>query len=399
MFEMLFRSEPSGENPAVPLSELGSDSWLCNGAVSENTALSLSAVYACIAVLGRSMGQLPLHVMRKVDGEVKRATDHPAYYLLHDEPNQWQTSYDWRETSMFHLGGWGNSYSYIKRSRKGEIQGLEFLKPNESNLIKASSGRYIYQVNNDDLGQIGINPFDMLHFKAIGSDSKIGKSPIMQCRESFALGLAAQNYGNKFFEGGGRPTSLVSAKTALNKESWGLLKEAWKTAKNALKRDDNTTLLLPAELEYKSLTIPPEDAQFLETRKFNRSEIAGIFNVPAHMINDLEKATFSNISEQAIQFVRHTMIPWVVKYEQEINRKLFTKIERDAGYYVKFNLNGLLRGTPEERAGFYTKGIRDGWLSRNEVRDLEEMNRVDGLDNFILSADLIPKGTPTSDKK
>ncbi|BDM64547.1 histone H1 [Shewanella sp. NFH-SH190041] len=391
MFEMLFRSAPSGENPAVPLSELASDSWLCTGAVSENTALTLSAVYACIGVLGRSMGQLPLHVMRKVDGEVVRATDHPAYYLLHDEPNQWQTSYSWRETSMFHLGGWGNSYSYIKRSRKGEIRSLEFLKPIEVALMKSNSGRYVYRVTNDELGQAGISPFDMLHIKAIGADSKIGKSPITQCRESFALGLAAQNYGNQFFAGGGRPTAIVSAKSALNKDSWGILKDAWKSAKNALKRDDNTTLLLPTELEYKSLTIPPEDAQFLDTRKFNRSEIAGIYNVPAHMINDLEKATFSNISEQAIQFVRHTMTPWIVNYEQEINRKVFTEAERKAGYYVKFNLNGLLRGTAKERAEFYTKGIRDGWMSRNEVRALEEMNRVDGLDDFILSADLQPK--------
>ena len=176
----------------------------------------------------------------------------------------------------------------------------------------------------------------------------------------------------------------------MNKESWGFLKTAWDTAKNKLRDEDNNTLLLPADIEYKQLTIAPEDAQFLETRKFSRSEIAGIYNVPAHMVNDLEHATFSNISEQAIQFVRHTMMPWIVKYEQEYNRKLFTRAERAAGYYVKFNLNGLLRGTAKDRAELYSKAIRDGWMNRNEVRSLEEMNQADGLNEFILSADLQP---------
>ena len=121
-----------------------------------------------------------------------------------------------------------------------------------------------------------------------------------------------------------------------------------------------------------------------------RSEVAGIFNVPSHMINDLEKATFSNISEQAIQFVRHTMMPWVVKWEQELNRKLFTAAERKAGYYVKFNLAGLLRGTAKDRAEFYNKAINDGWMDRNEVRVLEDLNPRDGLDELLVSVNAVP---------
>ena len=142
---------------------------------------------------------------------------------------------------------------------------------------------------------------------------------------------------------------------------------------------------MPADLDYKALTIAPEDAQFLETRKLTRSEIASIFNVPAHMINDLEKATFSNISEQAIQFVRHTIMPWIKNWEEEINRRVFTRAERMAGYYVKFNLAGLLRGTPKERAEFYRIAIQDGWMSRNEVRVLEDLNQLEGLDSMLLN--------------
>lgn len=395
MLDLLFAESRNLENPATPLNWDDPENWSISGeTVSETSALRLSAVYACIAVLGRSLAQLPLHVLRNESGSVRPATEHPLYHLLHNEPNDWQTSYDWRESSMMHVNGWGNSYTWIERHR-GEVSALHLVRPWECGLFKASTGRWIWSVADPELPVRAVQREDMIHIRAIGSDGRLGQSPIRQCRETFALGQAAQKYGNKFFGGGGRPTSLVTTKGSLNKEGWERLKDRWRSAKNRLRDEDNSTLLLPAELEYHQLTIAPEDAQFLETRKFNRSEIAGIFNVPAHMINDLEKATFSNISEQAIQFVRHTMMPWVVKYEQELTRKLFTETERRAGFYVKFNLNGLLRGTSKDRAEFYNYAIRGGWMSRNEVRSLEEMNRVDGLDEYTLSADLQPKKEPT----
>ncbi|WP_276605451.1 phage portal protein [Vibrio sp. H11] len=361
--------------------------------------MSLSAVYSCIGVLGRSMGQLPLHVMRRdQDGKVARATDHPAYYLLHDEPNAFQTSYDWRESGMVHVSGWGNHYTEIVRHpRSGELRELSLIRPWESTLTKTAHGRYTYAVTGDDVRPRAVAPEDMIHVKAIGADGKVGVSPIAQCREAFALAQETQGYGNQFFRSGGKPTGIVSVKSPLDKGTWERLIERWRKSKREMQSQDNKTLFLPSELAYQSITIPPEDAQFLETRKFSRSEIAGIYNVPAHMINDLEKATFSNISEQAIQFVRHTMIPWVVKWEQELNRKLFTEQERRAGYYVKFNLNGLLRGTAKERAEFYSKAIRDGWLTRNQVREFEDMNAADGLDTYLLSADLQPKEVPANE--
>lgn len=403
MLDQLFQQRSDNlESPEVTLNDwsvFGDQIESISGeSVSVESSMRLSAVYSCIGVLSRSMGQLPMHVMRKENGKIKRATDHPLYYLLHDEPNPFQTSYDWRETSMVHVNGWGNGQSVIHRSRKGEVTQLELIHPTATELVKLSNGNYTHTIA-DDNGYRTVPLYDMLHIKAIGSCGKRGKSPILQCRESFAMGQAVQKYGNKFFGGGGRPTAIVSSKGALNKSSWELLQSAWKKAKNALRNEDNTTLLMPAELKYDQLTIAPEDAQFLETRKFSRSEINGLYNVPAHMTNDLEKATFSNISEQAISFVRHTMVPWVIKWEQELNRKLFTTAERNAGYYIKLNLNGLLRGTATQRSEFYTKAIRDGWMSRNEVRAMEEMNEVDGLSEFILSADLQPKEDPNEQSK
>ena len=375
------------ENPATPLT--GEDladyvSTLSGESVSEDTAMKLAAVYSCIYILSSSMAQLPLHVMRKKNGVIEKATDHPAYYLLHDNANQWQSSYDWRELKQSHVAGWGNGYSRIIRNKRGVIESLEPAYPWETTLVN-NAGRWVYAVNDADEGPLSVSPENMIHIKAIGSKSKMGKSLIRQHADTIGLGISALSYGNKFFGGGGRPTGIVTTKGLLTSDSWKRLKESWKAAAVALKASDNKTLLLPAELDYKSMTVSPEEAQFLETRKFNRSEIAGLFNVPAHMINDLEKATFSNISEQAIQFVRHTMMPWVVKWEQEINRKLFTEAERRAGYYAKFNLSGLLRGTPKERAEFYHFGIVDGWMNRNEARVFEDMNAREGLDEFLVS--------------
>ena len=359
--------------------------------VSEHDAMKLAAVYSCLYVLSSSLAQLPLAVMRRQDKKISIATDHAAHDLLCHSPNYWQSSYDWRETGQCHAAGWGNGYSVIERNRRGEIKELYPAFPWATSLLK-NGNRYTYSCYDVDRGLEAIAPEDMIHIRGLGAsgiDWRIGKSPIRLHAETIGLGLAAQNYGAKFFGSGGRATGLVTPKTTLNKDSWALLKEAWKKAKASF-RNDGGEILLPAELQYQAMTIPPEEAQFIDSRKMTRSEVAGIFNVPSHMINDLEKATFSNISEQAIQFVRHTMMPWVVKWEQELNRKLFTAAERKAGYYVKFNLAGLLRGTAKDRAEFYNKAINDGWMDRNEVRVLEDLNPRDGLDELLVSVNAVP---------
>ena len=225
----------------------------------------------------------------------------------------------------------------------------------------------------------------MIHIRALGNNQKMGLSPVMQHAETIGMGMSGQKYTESFFSGNARPAGIVSVKSALNKESWGWLKEQWQKASQALRSQENKTMLLPADLDYKALTVSPIDAQIIDMSKLNRSMIAGIFNVPAHMINDLEKATYSNITQQAIQFVRYSMMPWVTNWEQELNRRLFTRAELAAGYYVRFNLTGLLRGTPQERAQFYHFAITDGWMSRNEARAFEDMNPVDGLDEMLVS--------------
>lgn len=356
--------------------------------VTEVTAMRLSAVYSCLYVLSSSIAQLPLHVLRR-DGEtISKGSDHPAFYVLRDEPNAWQSSYDWRETSQLYASGWGNSLTQIVRNRRGEVIELVPHKPWSSSLVERA-GRWVYACSEEGGRARAVSPEDMIHVRALGSDGRWGMSPIRQHAETIGLGLDTQAYGRKFFSSGGRPTAVLTPKGTVSGDGWSSLKEMWKAVRGELRSDESKTLLLPGDVDYKPMTVPPEDAQFIESRKLTRSEIAGIFNVPAHMINDLEKATFSNISEQAIQFVRHTVMPWVVKWEQEINRKLFTRIERRAGYYVKFNLGALLRGTQKERAEFYHYAITDGWMTRNEARLFEDMNPEQGLDDFLVSVNAV----------
>ncbi len=392
LLDALFEKR-SLEDPSVPLTGQNLHEYLSFDQQGERvtpiTGWRLAAVYSCIYVLASSIGQLPVSVLRKTDDRIVPGTDHAAHYLLHDAPNDWQTSYKWRETGMGHVCGWGNGYSRLIRSATGELRAIETLLPQQTAPIKIG-GRWSYASVDEDGKAMSVSMEDMVHIRALGRDGRIGVSPIMQCADAVGLGLSAQRYGKQFFDGGGQPTGLLTLKGDVSTEGWARLKELWKKAAARLKSSDNKTLLLPADIGYEKMTIEPEAAQFIETRKMSRSEIAGIYNVPAHMINDLEKATFSNISEQAIQFVKHTIMPWVQNWEQELNRRLFTLAERRAGYYVKFNLGGLLRGTPKERAEFYHYAITDGWMTRNEVRVLEDLNPIVGLDEMLVSVNARP---------
>ena len=386
IFDKLFTTR-SLENPKTPLSAEGVyDELFGSGqsrTVNADTAMKLSAVYACVYVLSSAIAQLPLHVMRKDGKNIEPARDHPLFYLLHDSPNFWQTSYKMREYGQSAVLLHGNSFLHIVRSRNGEIKSIETREPWMVQLLKNGS-RYVYGYYGDD-ETLSITPDDMIHVKALGTSLKMGKSVIQQHAETIGLGLNAKDFAGSFFLGNARPAGIVNVKTPLNEKAWESFKKFWDKASAELKSKENKTVLLPGELEYKALTVSPVDTELLSMMKLNRSEIAGIFNVPAHMINDLEKATFSNISEQTIQFIRYSLMPWIVNWEQEINRKVFTQAERKAGYFVKFNLGGIMRGTPTERAKFYHNAITDGWMSRNEARTLEDMNPVDGLDEYLVS--------------
>ncbi|WP_446905294.1 phage portal protein, partial [Aeromonas veronii] len=346
--------------------------------------------YSCIHRLASSMAQMPLHVLKKSGDDVVPGTDHPAHYLLSASPNMFQSSYDWREQSQQVALAHGNAVTRLIRDRRtGQLTELALFDPAHiGKPQRGQSGWYYPAYDDQEHRWFALPIYDAVHIKGFGADKLWGASPIRYHAETIGLGLATKKYGSQFFGGGGRPSGILIDKTPnmaadQGKQHRANLKSSWR--EGGIGKGSGRTALLTGDLDYKAITIPPEEAQFLETQKMNRSEIAGIYNVPSHMINDLDKATFSNISEQAIHFVRHSVMPWVVRWEQEINRKVFTEAELRAGYYVKFNLAGLLRGTAKERAEFYHYAITDGWMSRNEVRVLEDLNQVDGLDEFLIS--------------
>lgn len=384
----------SPENPQTNLSNpsdwlidlLGGSPTKSKVRVNPQTAMRFNTVYACITLLSETIAQLPLVLYRR-DGEGRVVvTDHPVARLIRN-PNPHMTSYFWRETVMGHTLGWGNGYSYILRNGRGQPVRLQLLLPDRTT-AELIDGDVVWHttINNQ---RIPILAEDLLHFPAFGSDGIRGISPIAAHAETIGAAIAAQQFGASFFGNGAKLGGVLSHPKTLSPEAKLRLKQAW----DALKGGGYAgTAVLEEDLKYETIGIPPDDAQFIETRKFSRSEIASIYKIPPHMVGDLEKATFSNITEQSIQYLRYTMMPWIVKLEQELDRKLLTE-EEQGEYFLKFTVQGLLRGTQDERYKSYQTGIQSGFLNRNEVRRWEELNPVDGLDEFLEPMNMAEAGS------
>ena len=387
ILDSLFRAKPAKTPPPTPV-VTGFDVLTPNDSgvqVNQHTALQMSAVYACIRLLSETLAQLPLNIRRRTSDGSELATNHPLFNILHNTPNPWMTSFSWRNSVMSHCVGWGNGYSYIIRNQLGEPRALLPLLPDRTYPeIIDNQLTYQTQINEIPLDAL---PEDILHVPALGFDGLVGISPIVLHRESVGLALSAQKFGAKLFGSGSLVAGVLKHPGKLKRRAEKpddpspveRLRKQWKDLYSGLENAHNVAVLEEG-MEFQKIGINPEDAQFLQTRKFQIAEIGRIYNVPSHMINDLEKATFNNISELYLGFLRYTMTPWIVRWEQELNRKLFPGSNT---YYVKFNLQGLLRGTLTERKDYYKTAIEYGWLSRNEVRELEDLNRVDGLDEYL----------------
>ena len=353
--------------------------------VSPFTALQMSAVYACIRILSETLAQLPLNIRRRTADGSELAVSHPLFPLLHDQPNPWMSSFSWRCAVQGHCGGWGNGYSYIIRNQTGQPKALLPLLPDRT-YPQLIDNQLSYQTQINEHAFTAL-PEDILHVPALSFDGLVGMSPIALNREAIGLGQAAQKFGARLFGSGSLLSGVLKHPGRLKRKAEKpddpspveRLRKQWRDLYSGLE-NSGAVAVLEEGMEYQQIGIPPEDAQFLQTRKFQISDIARIFNVPSHLINDLDRATFNNISELSLSFLRYTMTPWIVRWEQELNRKLFPDTDE---YYVKFNLQGLLRGTLTERKDYYKTAIEYGWLSRNEVRELEDLNRVDGLDEYL----------------
>lgn len=349
--------------------------------VNERTAMQTTAVYACVRILAEAVASLPLHVYEyQDDGGKKLVHDHPLYYLLHDEPNPEMTSFVFRETLMSHLLIWGNAYAQIIRDGAGRVLGLYPLLPDKMEVQRDDKGNiyYVYSRNSDEnptfkeYGNIKLKAEDVLHIPGLGFDGLIGYSPIAMAKNAVGMTLACEEYGASFFANGANPGGVLEHPGVLKDPS--KVRESWNSVYRGVS-NAHKIAVLEEGMKYQQIGIPPEEAQFLETRKFQINEIARLYRIPPHMVGDLDKSSFSNIEQQSLEFVKYTLDPWVIRWEQSLQRSLFLPGEKGK-YFIKLNVDGLLRGDYQSRMNGYAVGRQNGWFSANDIREMENMNPI-----------------------
>lgn len=344
--------------------------------VTPDTALRATAVYACVRVLAEDVAKLPLILYRRTgNGGKERATDHPLYRVLHDEPNHWQTSYEWREGLQGHLGLRGNSYSLITRYRD-EVRELIPLPAHQVTPRIDRSLKVTYEV----AGMGTYKQEEILHLRGLSSNGLTGLSPVGVAREAVGLALTTEQHAAKIFGNRAMPGGILEHPKVMSEQAAKNLKQSVEAATSG----DNAyrLLLLEEGTKWVQAGLSNEDAQFIESRKYQVAEIARLYRMPLHKIQEMDKATFGNIEHQSIEYVIDTLLSWLVRWEQRLNRSLLKPEERGV-YFFEFLPDMLLRGTTKERYEAHRMAILDGWKTRNEVRAMENLNPAEGLDEFL----------------
>lgn len=363
--------------------------------VNERSAMQMTAVYSCVRILSEAVAGLPLQFYKYTDsGGKEKATDHPLYFLLHDEPNPEMTSFIFRETLMTHLLLWGNAYAQIIRNGRGEVIALYPLMPDRMSVERDEHGQicYEYMVSTDDGptlkgSTVRLQTSDVLHIPGLGFDGLVGYSPIAMAKNAIGMAIACEEYGAKFFANGAAPSGVLEHPGTLKDPT--RVRESWQSTFGG-SSNSNKVAVLEEGMKYTPISISPEQAQFLETRKFQIDEIARIFRVPPHMVGDLEKSSFSNIEQQSLEFVKYTLDPWVVRWEQAMVRALLTAEEKKA-YFFKFNVDGLLRGDYQSRMTGYATARQNGWMRANDIRELENLDKIpeeEGGDLYLINGNM-----------
>lgn len=349
-------------------------------AVTPDTALQVSTVYACVRVLAEDIAALPLILYRRLPrGGKERATDHPLYRVMRNRWSRRHTAFEAKEFMQGCLGLRGNAYALIVRGRVNRtVRELIPIRPDRVKVEEGDDLSVRYRIEGADRE---FTDREILHLRGLSTDGLIGLSPITVAREAIGLAIATQNHGATLFRNGARPGGVLEHPGKLSKEAAERLKES---VEHAISGDNLHRLLLLEEgLKWHQVGLTSEDAQFLETRKFQRQEIAAFYRMPLHKIGDLERSTFSNIEHQSLEYVTGTLLSWMVRWEQRCNESLLTDEERE-DYFFEFLVDALLRGDTKTRYEAYRMAILDGWMSRNEVRERENLNPVEGLDEFYM---------------
>ena len=347
--------------------------------VTDRTALQHIAVYACVRVLSEAIAQLPLHVYKYNDKGKERVLQHPLYFLLHDQPNPEMTSFVFRETLMSHLLIYGNAYAQIIRNGRGDVIGLYPLMPDKMKVDRDEKNRLIYiysrydeaNPNLKEQGDIIFYADEVLHIPGLGFDGLVGYSPIALAKNAIGISIACEDYGASFFGNNANPSGVLEHPGVIKNPD--KLRDAWHRAYGG--RNAHKVAVLEEGVKFTPISIPNNEAQFLETRKFQIEEIARMYRVPLHMISNLDHATFSNVEHLSLDFVKYSLDPWIVRWEQSLQKALLSDSEKGR-YFIKFNVDGLLRGDYASRMQGYSIGIQNGFLCPNDVRELEDMNLI-----------------------
>lgn len=358
--------------------------------VSDEIALTYSAVFACVKVLAETLASVPLHVFERKDGGKDRAPDHPLYHVLHTQPNPYMSSAEWREAMMLSVGLRGNGISTLEFDSRRNVSAVWPVRGDRVR-PKIIDGKLWYAIANSDGPERAYRSSEVMHVRGMGW-GLWGLSPIDYAREAIGLGLASEKFGAKFYANGTAISGLLFSKKPLSPEARKRLSEGWRAARSGLD-NAHSVPVLEDEMDYKSMGVSPENAQFLETRKHQIAEVASWYRVPLHLINQLERATNNNIEHQSLEFVKFTMLPWFFKWEQAITRDLFGTIEGNR-YFAEFQLQGLERGDMKSRVEYYTGMTNAGAISPNEIRGFENLNPRDGGDVYLEPMNMRPGGSP-----
>ena len=361
------------------------------GSAAPSNALRIAAAYSCIRVISETVASLPLFVYRRTANGKERATDHPLYPLLHLTPTTTQTSFGWRETLQAHLCLRGNAYVWIRRNVSDRsIRALTILHPDSVEVQARSDGTLTYLVQHAPGAERVLHQAsDILHLRGLSTDGVVGRSPIQDARYAFEVADATAQTAAALYSRGFRNGLVVSHPKTLSAGAQANLRESF--AKHYGPSGVEYPIVLEEDTKVSTITMTPDDAEFLDTRKFSRSEIAGLFRVPLHLIGDLERSTNNNIEHQSLEFVIHCIRPWVVRWEQALTVSLLGDARDE--YFIEFSLDALLRGDSESRAKFYTSMFMLGVYDTNEIRSFENQNAIEGGDVRYVPGNLMTLGS------
>jgi len=385
-----FITRSSLENPSTTLKEYFAtwDGAFSNAGFSVNaeTALTLSAVWRAINIISSTIASLPVNLFKTLpDGDTQKIVNHPGIELMKFSPNSIQTPFLFIETMQTGPLTWGNAYAWIHKNGNGNPLWLEILHPS-SITAKRNNNSVFYEYTPDGDSKEGrketIPSRDMLHIPGLGYNGIIGKSPITVAGESLSGGMAVQKFGNQFFENGAMQSGVVEHPSQLGKQSYERLISQFNKRYSGLSKAGGT-MLLEEGMKYNPLSFPLEALQFLSMKKFTVTEVARWYGLPPHFLADLDRSTYSNIESQGIEFVVYSLRAWLKRWEQELDRKLLKESERK-DHHFSFNIEGLLRGDSKGRGEFYRVLLDLGVVSINEVRRLENLNKIAGGDKHLV---------------